>query len=96
MAILYKEVAVGGVTYAATAQVQSSWIPDFHQYRIATGTTGGDVFFSCDGVNDHGRIPYSGGAAGAIQYHFHYSKVFLRAVAAGLTATIGVTLYTRQ
>ncbi len=73
--------------------------PQWHEYRLVGGASGGDMFYSYDGVNDHGRLPFivteAAGGVNPYQRAVSYRNLWLRS-AAGVTAIAGIAFYTRQ
>lgn len=112
---LYNEIAVGASAYPATPQLstlaaagvsagslnkQQAWSPEFHAYRVVGGVSGGDVFYSYDGVKDAGRIPFGpdsvGGLVLPVVMPVYYQQVWLRAAVPSAATICGVGFYTKQ
>lgn len=101
--VAYKELVVGATGYTGGPTGPAISHPfdlgtgGYHSYRVLTGGLGADVMVSYDGVNDALRIP--AGASGAVINPLilqnAYNKVWLRS-AAGVTASFGIGLYTKQ
>lgn len=113
--VLYQEIVVGGTAYPSTPQWSTlaacgvsaaslnktaAWSPEFHQYRVVNGASGGDVMISFDGKNDHARVPFGPDSAGGLVLPLvlpvYYQQVWARLALAGATAVLGGGLYTKQ